>query len=228
MGMAAAAAAAEEATGGMSEEDRVSAALDALSAMDDERGGDRDEQDRAIANLVSAMELGPEGTDLGDAATTSAGAAAISPTTPRTGITGAIGDVLDTNKDGKISAGEAALGIAAATTPLGAMMGIGKGIENVATALGFGTNIGSEQTGMLAEQNRGLYGFDDDEGDRGGDGDDRPDVEPEVPEELTIEELSKPPTIDIIPFRPEDFYYFQQPFSYTRQGLPSMMNMRTR
>jgi len=176
------------------------------------------------------MELGPEGTDLGDAATISAGAAAISPSTPRSGITGAIQGALDQNKDGKISAGEAALGIAAAATPIGAMMGIGKGIENVVTALGFGTGIGTEQTGMIADQQRGLYGGEDEDGDdRGGGDGDGPDVEPEVPEELTFEELSKPPTIDIVPFRPEDFYYFQQqPFSYTRQGLPSMMNMRTR
>ena len=36
----------------------------------------------------------------------------------------------------------------------------------------------------------------------------------------------KPPTIDIIPFRPQDFYYFTPgSFAYNR-GLPSMMNMR--
>jgi len=36
----------------------------------------------------------------------------------------------------------------------------------------------------------------------------------------------KPPTIDIIPFRPQDFYYFTPGnYAYNR-GLPSMMNMR--
>jgi len=68
------------------------------------------------------------------------------------------------------------------------------------------------------------------EEERGRDG--REDDELILPEDVEVEEEEAPrlpPTIDIVPFRPEDFYYFQQqPFSYTRQGLPSMMNMRTR
>tara|TARA_S200002703_G_scaffold32084_1_gene28013 strand:+ start:32 stop:1258 length:1227 start_codon:yes stop_codon:yes gene_type:complete len=51
--------------------------------------------------------------------------------------------------------------------------------------------------------------------------------EPILPEDVAVEEVEaapkKPPTIDIIPFRPEDFYYLTQ---QQRQGLPSMMNMR--
>lgn len=58
----------------------------------------------------------------------------------------------------------------------------------------------------------------------------RDDDEPILPEDVAAEEEEaapeRPPTIDIVPFRPQDFYYFTpQSFAYNR-GLPSMMNMR--
>lgn len=54
--------------------------------------------------------------------------------------------------------------------------------------------------------------------------------EPILPEDVETEEEEeapkKPPTVDIIPFRPQDFAYFTPGnFAYNR-GLPSMMNMR--
>jgi len=56
------------------------------------------------------------------------------------------------------------------------------------------------------------------------------DLEPITEEQVAVEEEvapKKPPTIDIVPFRPEDFYYFTPgSFAYNR-GIPSMMNMRT-
>jgi hypothetical protein len=64
------------------------------------------------------------------------------------------------------------------------------------------------------------------EEERGRDGDDRePITEEDVIEEEEVEAPKLPPTIDIVPFRPEDFYYFTP---QQRRGLPSMMNMRTR
>jgi hypothetical protein len=53
--------------------------------------------------------------------------------------------------------------------------------------------------------------------------------EPILPEDVAVEEEAapeKPPTIDIVPFRPEDFYYFN-PQSRYPYGLTSLMNMRT-
>ena len=59
--------------------------------------------------------------------------------------------------------------------------------------------------------------------DQGGD-------EPITAEQVAVEEEEtapeKPPTIDIVPFRPEDFYYFN-PQSRYPYGLTSLMNMRT-
>jgi len=56
------------------------------------------------------------------------------------------------------------------------------------------------------------------------------DREPITEEDVAVEEEATtklPPTIDIIPFRPEDFYYFNPQRRYP-YGVPSLMNMRTR
>jgi len=69
-----------------------------------------------------------------------------------------------------------------------------------------------------------------DEEERERDGEGGGDDKLILPEDVEVEEEEvpeKPPTIDIVPFRPEDFYYFTpQNFAYNRRGLPSMMNMR--
>jgi len=65
------------------------------------------------------------------------------------------------------------------------------------------------------------------EREESGRGDDR---EPITEEDVAVEEEAGPklpPTIDIIPFRPEDFYYFNPQRRYP-YGVPSLMNMRTR
>jgi hypothetical protein len=64
------------------------------------------------------------------------------------------------------------------------------------------------------------------EEERGRDGGDRePITEEDVAEEV-VAAPERPPTIDIVPFRPQDFYYFTPgSFAYNR-GIPSMMNMR--
>ena len=55
--------------------------------------------------------------------------------------------------------------------------------------------------------------------------------EPILPEDVAVEEVEEaprlPPTIDIVPFRPEDFYYFNPQRRYP-YGVPSLMNVRTR
>jgi hypothetical protein len=69
--------------------------------------------------------------------------------------------------------------------------------------------------------------FYDNQPEERGSGDDR---EPITEEDVAVEEEATtklPPTIDIIPFRPEDFYYFNPQRRYP-YGVPSLMNMRTR
>jgi hypothetical protein len=83
------------------------------------------------------------------------------------------------------------------------------------------TSIGMSFDPALRDAYRDFYANQPEERDSDSD-------EPILPEEVAVEEEEaapeKPRTIDIVPFRPEDFYYF-----YPRQqyGLPSMMNART-
>lgn len=85
------------------------------------------------------------------------------------------------------------------------------------------TSISNSFDPALRDAYSKLNERDSEERERGS-GDDRELI---TEEDVAVEEVEaapkKPPTIDIIPFRPEDFYYLTQ---QQRQGLPSMMNMR--
>lgn len=199
--------------------DALAGGMDLNTALDfaDEAAGRDGDEDRAAAPVTAAPVTAeaattpPAGGDSGDSGATA-------------GILGAISRALDLNKDGRTSPLEAALSIA---TPIGPMVAFGRGLENLATSVQFGTKPGSEQTGMIAAQQRGLYGDDEDDRDSGRGDKDMVEAAPEIAEALTIEQLTKPPTIDIVPFRPEDFYYFRPGSFASNRGIPSMMNMRT-
>jgi len=85
----------------------------------------------------------------------------------------------------------------------------------------FGDERVPEGIQALYDKKRAVDELERDRGDR--------DDEPITEEEVAVEEEiipEKPPTIDIVPFRPQDFYYFTPgSFAYNR-GIPSMMNMR--